>query len=193
MTIFARPVIIGVGRLVTQKAFDRLIRAHAALLGQGLNQHLVILGDGPIRCALNKLVKHLGVEQTVFMPGHVSNVRDWLTHSIVFALCSDYEGLPLVLLEALAAGLPVVSMDCPSGPREILQDGRYGRLVPAGDEPAFQHALGELLLSAKDQVAYSRLGRKRARHYSAERILPIWERLLWQVYEANSEIGGPPE
>jgi glycosyltransferase involved in cell wall biosynthesis len=179
--VYTKPVIIGVGRFVTQKAFDRLIRAHAALRAQGGDQHLVLLGDGPQRETLHQLVRELDVERSVFMPGHVQDVRPWLDHATIFALCSNYEGLPLVLLEAMQAGLPVVSMDCPSGPREILDGGRFGVLVPDQDEVSFQRALAHLLQSPQEREKFSMLGKIRVEHYSADRIVPLWENLLLQV------------
>lgn len=179
--IFAKPVVIGIGRMVEQKAFDRLIRAHAELRRQGLAHHLVLLGDGPLREAHTAQAAELGVADTVFLPGHVDNVVDWLCHATVFALCSRYEGFSLALLEALHAGVPTVAMDCPSGPREILQDGRVGRLVPADDEAAFTQAIAELLCDPVRRTHYSALGRLRAQDYTPERIVPRWEALLHDI------------
>lgn len=179
--IYALPVVISVGRLVEQKAFDRLIRAHARLRRQGLACHLVLLGDGPLRAQLVAQASALGVADTVFLPGHVDNVADWLAHATVFALCSRYEGFSLVLLEALHAGVPAVAMDCPSGPREILQDGRVSRLVPADDEAAFTQAIAELLRDPAQRVHYAALGRQRAQDYAPERIVPRWEALLHDI------------
>lgn len=186
---YAKPVIIAVGRLVHQKAFDRLVRAHAALRAQGLEHHLILLGDGPLREALVAQAKTLGVHDSVFMPGHQENVTDWLAHATVFAMCSRYEGFPLALLEALAAGVPAVAMDCPSGPREILQDGQVGQLVPADDEAAFTQALGEILRDPRQRADFAELGRPRARDYTAERIVPRWEALLEAILarEAHRE------
>ncbi len=176
-----KPLVLGIGRLVEQKAFDRLLRAHAALRAQGLDHHLVILGEGPLREALTAQARALGVEESVFLPGHVGNVRDWLRHATVFALCSRYEGFSLALLEALAAGVPAVAMDCPSGPREILLDGAVGRLVPADDEAAFTKALGELLCDEALRAHYAALGRRRALDYTPARIVPRWEALLADI------------
>jgi glycosyltransferase involved in cell wall biosynthesis len=179
--IFAKPVVAGIGRLVSQKAFDRLIRVHAALRNQGLDHHLLILGEGPLRRALGEQASALGVSETVFMPGHVTHVAAWLSHAAAFALCSRYEGFALVLLEALSCGVPAVAMDCPAGPREILDGGRYGLLVPDGDEVAMTEALGRLLRDAHLRAHYVELGKGRAKHYSAERIVPQWEALFEQI------------
>jgi glycosyltransferase involved in cell wall biosynthesis len=179
--IFEKPVVAGIGRLALQKAFDRLIRVHAALRNQGLDHHLLILGEGPLRRALREQASALGVSETVFMPGHVTHVAAWLSRAAAFALCSRYEGLPLVLLEALSCGVPAVAMDCPAGPREILDGGRYGLLVPEGDEAAMSEALGRLLRDANLRAHYAELGKERAKHYSAERIIPQWEALFEQI------------
>jgi len=176
--IFAKPVILGIGRLAEAKAFERLIRAHACLCAHGLTHNLVILGEGPDRTKLEEEIRRLGVSDSAFLPGHVSNVTDWLQHATVFALCSRYEGLPLVLLEAISSGTASVAMDCPSGPREILQNGRAGILVPEGDEAAFQKALAELLESPEQRKLYAARGREKSEFYSPDRVVPLWEAVL---------------
>ncbi len=180
-TIFSKPVVLSIGRLAAQKAFDRLIRAHAALCRRGLDNHLVILGEGPERRKLEAEAQHLGVTDSVFLPGHVENVWDWLAYATVFAMCSHYEGLPLVLLEALSCGVPSVAMDCPAGPGEILQGGEAGILVPDGDESAFQEAIARLLTSPQLRRHYAERGQKRAQYYTPERIIPKWEALLEKI------------
>lgn len=139
------PVIIGVGRLTRQKDFATLIRAFAALR-RNRAARLIILGDGPDRMALEALVTELGVGSDVSLLGFRDNALAYMAHSAVFVLSSAWEGLPTVLIEALAAGTRVVATDCPSGPREILQEGRLGALVPVGDviglADAIQAALG---------------------------------------------------
>jgi glycosyltransferase involved in cell wall biosynthesis len=188
--VFAKPVVAGIGRLASQKAFDRLIRVHAALRNQGLDHHLLILGEGPLRRALSEQASALGVFETVFMPGHVTHVAAWLSHAAAFALCSRYEGFALVLLEALSCGVPAVAMDCPAGPREILDGGRYGLLVPDGDEVAMTEALGRLLRDANLRAHYAELGKERAKHYSAERIVPQWEALFEQILTEQGQRDG---
>lgn len=184
--IFARPVVVGIGRMVAIKAFDRLLRAHAALRAHGIDHHLLLLGDGPLKTTLIAQASALGVTDTVFMPGHVADPSPWLAYSQVFALCSRYEGLPLVLLEALAAGVPCVAMDCPSGPREILQDGAFGLLTPADDESAFQQAIEMLLTDDQKLAHYAKIGRQRALDYAPERIVPQWEALLTDICQEQA-------
>jgi glycosyltransferase involved in cell wall biosynthesis len=101
----------------------------------------MILGDGEDRAALTALASELGVAQDVALPGFQENAAGYMARSAVFVLSSGWEGLPTVLIEALATGTRVVSTDCPSGPREILQDGRLGALVPVGDVAALARAM----------------------------------------------------
>ena len=137
------PVILGVGRLTRQKDFPNLIRAFAEVRRHRAAK-LIILGDGEDRPALEALVAELGVGADVDLPGF-RNAMAFMAGSALFVLSSAWEGLPTVLIEALAAGARVVSTDCPSGPREILQDGRLGALVPVGDAPALARAMLEAL------------------------------------------------
>lgn len=134
------PVILGIGRLSPQKNFELLINAFAKV-HEKRQVRLMILGEGPEREPLEKLVKALGLAEDIALPGVVSNPYQYLTNADLFVLSSSYEGLPTVLVEAMACGCPVVSTDCPSGPREILDGGRYGRLVPVGDIQSLADAM----------------------------------------------------
>ena len=126
------PVILGVGRLTAQKDFRTLIRA-LVLVRKERPARLMILGEGEDRPKLEALVRELGLEQDVTLPGFVENPYKYMKRAAVFVLSSRWEGLPTVLIEALALGRPVVATDCPSGPREILEGGKWGKLVPPGD------------------------------------------------------------
>lgn len=134
------PVVLGVGRLKRQKDFATLIRAFARVR-QERPARLVILGEGPKRQQLEELAASLGVATDVSLPGYESNPFAWMKRASVFVLSSAWEGLPGVLIEAMACGCPVVSTDCPSGPAEILDGGRYGPLVPVGDDAALAGAI----------------------------------------------------
>ena len=135
-----RTNVVAMGRLTRQKNFPNLLHAFAVFLTRR-RARLVILGEGPDRHALQALVKELGLEDDVVLPGFVPNAYDFLCHADLFVLSSDWEGLPTVLIEALALGARVVATDCPSGPREILADGAYGSLVPVGDSAALAAAM----------------------------------------------------
>jgi glycosyltransferase involved in cell wall biosynthesis len=134
------PVVLGVGRLAPQKDFGTLIRAFARVIVRRPCR-LMILGDGPERASLEALVAERGLTGSVDLPGWISNPYPYMAHAGVFVLSSRWEGLPSVLIEALFCEVPVVATDCLSGPREILEDGRYGALIPVGDEEALAAAI----------------------------------------------------
>jgi glycosyltransferase involved in cell wall biosynthesis len=138
------PVILGAGRLTRQKDFATLIRAFAEVRTRRPCR-LIILGDGNLRSYLETLASELNVRDDVSLPGFVTNPYAWIARARLFVLSSLWEGSPNVLTEALAIGVPVVSTDCPSGPREILKDGEYGTLVPMGDVTALAHAMAATL------------------------------------------------
>jgi glycosyltransferase involved in cell wall biosynthesis len=146
------PVILGVGRLTPQKDFPTLLRAFAEVRRRRAAR-LVILGEGEGRAELGALAGELGVAEDLALPGFQKNALSYMAHSGVFVLSSAWEGLPTVLIEALAAGTRVVSTDCPSGPREILQDGRLGALVPVGDAAALATAILETLERPANSVS----------------------------------------
>jgi glycosyltransferase involved in cell wall biosynthesis len=138
------PVFVGVGRLSAQKDFGTLLRAFAQLRA-GRPARLVVLGEGEERGALEKLAADLGIAEDVRLPGFVSNPYAYMAHADGFVLSSRFEGLPTVLVEAMACGTPVAATDCPSGPREILEEGRLGPLAPVGDAEALSRAMTDLL------------------------------------------------
>jgi glycosyltransferase involved in cell wall biosynthesis len=139
------PVVLAAGRLVALKGYDTLLRAFARVR-QETPARLVILGEGPERPNLERLASELGVAADVDMPGFDPNPFRYMKRAGVFVLSSRYEGLPNVLIQALACGCPVVSTDCPSGPSEILDGGRYGVLVPVDDVEAMAGAIVRALL-----------------------------------------------
>ena len=134
------PTVVAVGRLMPQKDFATLIEAFA-LARRVRVARLVILGDGPMRQDLEKLASTLGVSDDVSLPGYCANPYPAMSAADLFVLSSRWEGSPGVLIEAMSCGTPVVATDCPSGPRQILDGGRYGRLVPVGDAAAMAQAL----------------------------------------------------
>ena len=140
------PVIVAVGRLMVQKDYPTLLRAFA-LMRQRRDARLVILGEGEERPALEQLIRELGIEADVALPGFEANPFAWMAASDLYVLSSAWEGLPGVLLEALACGARVVSTNCPTGPDEILEDGKWGTLVPVGDFQAMADAMDAALAS----------------------------------------------
>ncbi len=134
------PIVIAIGRLTKQKDFPTLLEAFHEVIGK-VDARLIILGEGEDRENLLQRVNDLNMDERVSLPGFVENPYAFLAHSTVFVLSSRWEGLPTVLVEAMACGIPVISTDCPSGPREILKDGKYGRLIPVGDPSALSSAI----------------------------------------------------
>jgi glycosyltransferase involved in cell wall biosynthesis len=165
------PVIIGIGRLTAQKDFKMLIQAFARVR-KARPARLIILGDGPLRAELMAQVAALGLQADVDLPGFVTNPYAYLAKSAVFALSSAWEGLGLVVIEALAVGVPVVSTSCPSGPAEILDGGRYGELVPVRDSAAMAAGLLRVLAGQEKTVSKAWLKQFTA-DYSMNRYLEL--------------------
>lgn len=143
-TIFEKPVVLGVGRLVKLKNFDQLIDAFAHSASNH-NANLLILGEGPERDPLTERIKARSLEGRVFLPGWTPQPGAYMRRAHSVALTSRFEGFGLVCVEALAAGAGVISVDCPHGPREILDHGRLGRLIEPNDIEAFAAAITEEL------------------------------------------------
>lgn len=176
------PVVLGVGKLKPQKDFPTLLRAFAALR-RGRPARLVILGEGALESELRSLAKQLGVADDVDFAGFVRNPYPLYARAAALAHAAAWEGFGNVLVEALACGCPVVSTDCPSGPREILEGGRFGRLVPVGDAEALAGALAATL----DDPPPRAMLRERASAFSLERALDAWERLLAEPRAAREQ------
>lgn len=146
------PVIVAVGRLTAQKDFATLLRALAEIRSK-TRPHLLLLGEGPLRNELQDLAQSLGVAEHVTMPGFAEDPLPAIRAAKLLVLSSRFEGFGNVLAEALGCGTPVVSTDCPHGPAEILGDGRYGTLVPVGDNVAMARAIEAQLSRQPDRDA----------------------------------------
>lgn len=176
--------VIAVGSFKAEKDFPTLLRAFARLRDE-VDARLLVLGEGDERPALEALVKELGLEHVVELPGFVVDPAPYYARADLYAMSSVQEGLPTVLIEALNHGVPVVSTDCPSGPREILQDGKHGTLVPVGDVDALARAMLDALQSTHDHAALQ----GRARDFAVDKIadeyldhlLPGWREVPGQV------------
>ena len=141
--------VLAVGRLVPEKNHLALIEAFRRVVGE-VEARLVILGEGPLRETLARRVDELGLAGAVKLPGFREDPFPAYASADLFVLSSDYEAFGNVIVEALGCGVPVVSTDCPSGPREILRDGEFGALVPCGDVPALADAIVRALGAEAD-------------------------------------------
>jgi glycosyltransferase involved in cell wall biosynthesis len=138
------PVFLAVGRLETQKDYPTLLRAFATVKSK-MDARLVILGEGRLRNELLQFAQELGISNDVSFPGFADNPYAYMAKASAYVLSSAWEGFANVLVEALACQTQVISTDCPSGPSEILENGRFGRLVPVGDYQALASAMMEAL------------------------------------------------
>lgn len=173
-----RPYVLAAGRLSREKGFDVLIEAFAIAAGECMQLNLAIAGAGEEAEALARLAAQRGIEDRVHFVGEVRSLEALMRQAEVFVLSSRYEGFPNVLLEALASGVPVVSADCPSGPREILGDGRYGILVAPENPPALAQAIVRLTTDPGLREHLSSVGPSRAACYHPSVILAKWEEAL---------------
>jgi glycosyltransferase involved in cell wall biosynthesis len=172
------PRILAIGRLSREKGFDLLIRAFASLAGQQSDWELQIAGEGKERSSLEKLVSDLNLDVSVRLPGWVQSPIDLLCSSRIFVLPSRYEGFPNSLLEAMAAGAPVVAFDCECGPGEIIQHEVNGLLVPSQDVEALAREMKRLMLDAPLRVRLGERARDVVHRYNSDNYFQCWDQLL---------------
>ena len=177
------PLIVGCGRLHRQKGFDLLIEAFADL--DDARARLVILGEGPAREALEDLTRSRGVVGRVLMPGFESHPEKWLAQATLFVLPSRWEGFGHVLVEALAAGVPVVSAWAPHGPADILNDDETGLMVPTGNAAALGAAIDRLLIDKGLRRRMVEAGRKTAERFSLPVIAGRYADLIEEIAAKN--------
>ena len=170
--------VIAAGRLMRQKGFDRLIKAFAPVAEAHPDWQLVICGRGPKRARLERLINGLGLAGNVTLAGPVQDMGAAMADASIYAMSSRAEGFPMVLLEAMNAGLPIVSFDCPTGPREIVEDRRNGLLVRNADVDALSRALIEMIEDDELRRQCSEGALRTAERYSLDAIAPRWEALI---------------
>jgi glycosyltransferase involved in cell wall biosynthesis len=176
-------LFVSAGRLVRQKRFDRLLRAFAE--GGRDGDRLVILGEGPFRPRLAKLTRALGLETRVDMPGHTEDLADWLSRADAFLLASDYEGVPAALVEALAAGLPIIATDSSAAIAELAGNGRFGQVVARDDARELARAIREF-----DPSAFDFAGAKRhSENFQVGRAGPAYLSLMAATCARRLETG----
>ncbi|MHA1845999.1 MAG: glycosyltransferase [Promethearchaeota archaeon] len=171
-------LIISAGRLVKLKRFDRLLKAFAIIKRYKKSARLIILGDGILKRELENLALRLNINKFVSFVGYKDNPYAWMSKAHIFALSSDYEGFPNVLIEAMACGVPVISTDCPSGPKEIITNEKNGILVPVGDERKLADGILDLLGDEKKRRRLSIEARKRVQDFEAKKIVRQYAELF---------------
>lgn len=174
-------VVMAAGRLTVQKGFDRLIPAFAFVAREHPDWQLRILGSGPERPALEKLIAEHGLHDQVFLMGRARDIGKHLMGASVFALPSRYEGFGIVLIEAMSHGIPVVSYDCPRGPSEIVTPGVDGFLVPEGDVPALGRALLTLVEDDELRRSFGAAALASSGRYGLDAFAERWEGLLGRL------------
>jgi glycosyltransferase involved in cell wall biosynthesis len=170
-------VLVSAGRLAPEKRFDRLLKAFASVYNERSDVFLIIIGEGDLRTELQNLAKSLGVENRVDFLGFKENPFAWISKGDIFILTSDREGLPMVLLEAMACGLPVISTNCRSGPNELI-DERINGLLTDLDDRAVSESILRLLNNPKAIKLYQSGARKRAAAFDVTKIMARYEALL---------------
>ncbi|MBB3862567.1 glycosyltransferase involved in cell wall biosynthesis [Novosphingobium hassiacum] len=188
----AQPRLTAVGRLTGQKGFDLLIEAFAATAPDHPDWRLSIWGEGADRAALEQQARALGMADRIDLPGVSKSPGSWIETADAFVLSSRFEGWGLVLGEAMAAGLPCVSFDCPFGPSDMITHGVDGLLVPDGDVSALAAALSQVM---GDPALRDRLGASAtnaAERFAPERIGARWEAMINQVLHTNADRSQSP-
>jgi glycosyltransferase involved in cell wall biosynthesis len=176
--------LIAVGRLEPQKGFDRLLLAFAVLATRFPEWHLTILGEGTCRDSLERMRMDLGLEQRISLPGTVGNLDEWYDAADLYVMSSLFEGFPNTLGEAMAYGLPVVSVDCDTGPRDIIRHQVDGLLVPQNNRETLVEALATLMSDKALRRQYAARAVEIRERLSMETIVDMWEAVFTKI--ANS-------
>ncbi|MEU6714675.1 glycosyltransferase family 4 protein [Nonomuraea sp. NPDC046802] len=179
------PVVVAAGRLVPQKGFDLLIQAFAQVVAEHPKWRLRIFGTGPRGTQLSGLVDRYGLGGHVSLAGRTDRLDKELTDASVYALSSRFEGLPMVMIEAMTHALPVVAFDCPTGPSDVLTDGVDGVLVPPRDVDALALALKRVMADREMRLRMGRAAWKTSRAYAPELIMPLWEDLFSELMQGE--------
>jgi glycosyltransferase involved in cell wall biosynthesis len=175
-----RFLLMAMGRFNPVKQFDRLIDVFSSLAGRYPDWDLEIWGDGAQRNTLLQQVERLGMTQRVSLPGRTAEPWEAMRRAHVFVLCSRVEGFPNAMLEAMALGLPCVAMDCPSGPRELSENGQAALLAPVGDDAALAEALAQVMGASADwrESLGGRAAASVRARYGLDEVLRRWDEVL---------------
>jgi glycosyltransferase involved in cell wall biosynthesis len=179
-----RKEIVAAGRLTDQKNFAMLLNAFSLITKKYPDYELIIYGEGPNRQTLSEQARELGISNKVYFPGYSLELGKKIEAASMFVLSSDYEGMPNVLMEAMALGLPCVSTDCPcGGPRLLIQDGINGILVPVGNAEAMAEAMDKVLSNERFSVQLGQNASKIVERLCPNKIYHEWEQFFLRVLE----------
>jgi len=178
-------IVAAAGGLTRRKGFDRLLKAWARLAPDHPDWRLRIFGNGPARDELEQVIDDLGIRRSARLCGHSPRLLDELADASVFAMTSRNEGFPMVILEAMSVGLPVVAYDCPTGPRDIVSDGVDGHVVPNGRTRLFAEALGGLMEDVERRHRFGAAALETVEQYRIEAIVARWEALFGELLAAR--------
>lgn len=176
-----RKLLLAVGRLSEQKGFDLLIEAFGQIAEQHADWHLVILGEGPLRNTLLSQIREAGLEDSVMLAGCAGNVGDWYEAANLYVMSSRFEGFGNTLAESLAYGVPAVSFDCDSGPRDIIRHQVDGFLVANGDVAALAESLDQLMSNENLRQKFGAKAIEARERFSMEKISGMWEALFAEL------------
>lgn len=178
------PVLIAVGRLVPQKGFDLLLSAFSKIAEDFPDWTLTIRGEGDERNRIEELRDELGLRERVRLPGITEKPGQWVDEGEIFVLSSRYESFGNVITEAMVAGLPIVSFDCPWGPGEILADGVDGILVQPEDADALAEAMARLIRDAELRERLSKAAQQNVRRFERSQIMARWDKLVAELIDS---------
>jgi glycosyltransferase involved in cell wall biosynthesis len=178
--------VLAAGRLTPQKGYDMLVRAWPAVAAEHPDWRLRICGDGKDREMLEAMIAESGAADSISLEGPARDLAGDMERSAVFVLSSRHEGLPLVLLEAMAKGMAVVSFDCPTGPADVIEDHVNGLLIPDGDVDALAAGLAEMLRDDELRRRCGAAAASTARGYRMDAVGPQWEALMASLWAARS-------
>jgi glycosyltransferase involved in cell wall biosynthesis len=181
----SQPIVVAAGRLAPQKGFDLLIAAFAQVARAEPGWRLRICGGGPERAELRRLIVEHDASDHIQLLGRVHDIAEQMRQASLYVLSSRFEGFPLVLIEAMSKGLPVVSFDCPTGPADIVEHGVTGYLVPTGDVDALAEAMLDLIRDEPRRRRFGATAVERSTAYAMTKLGRRWEDLL-------SSLGAPP-
>ena len=173
--------IIAVGRLANQKGHDFLMRAFAAIASRCPEWSVTIWGEGELRAELEALRDHLGLQRRVFLPGRTRKIYEKMKRADIFVMSSRYEGFGNVLCEAMACGLPVISFDCPNGPRHIIRNNTDGILVPPEDIGALAEAMEKLINKPEIRAHLASHASEIVERFGLEKMMKTWETVIYDA------------